>query len=89
MKQNLIVNVKLPSIFSMKVTSSIVASFEDVVDMVVHYSNFIEPFFCSQRGEFVVVVEVYSVWIKSIETSVGAEFVGSGRCCIVGKFCKR
>ena len=48
---------------------------EDVVDVVVHRSHSVEPFFCSGGEEFVVVIEVYGVWIKAIETSVGGEFV--------------
>ena len=59
---------------------------EDVVDMVVHCSYSVGPFFCGGRGEFIVVVEVYGVWIKNIETSVGGEFVGSSGSSIVGKF---
>ena len=66
-----------------------VDTFEDVVDMVVYRSHSIEPFFCGRRGQFVVVIEVYGAWIKAIETSVGGEFVGSGGCSIIGKFCKR
>ena len=39
--------------------------------------------------EFVVVIKVYGAWIKAIETSIGGEFVGSGGCGIIGKFCQR
>ena len=66
-----------------------VDAFEDVVDMVVHCSHSVEPFFCSRGGEFVVVIEVYGGWIKAIETSIRGEFVDSGGCGIVGKFCER
>ena len=62
---------------------------EDVVDVVVHGSHSVELFFCGWRGEFVVVIEVYGAWIKAIETSIRGEFVGSGGCSIIGKFCKR
>ena len=62
---------------------------EDVVDVVVHGSHSVEPFFCDGGGEFVVVIEVYGAWIKAIETSMRGEFVGSGGCGIVGKFCER
>ena len=65
-----------------------VDTFEDVVDMVVHGSHSVEPFFCGGRGEFVVVIEVYGAWIKAIETSIREEFVGRSGCSIVGKFCK-
>ena len=62
---------------------------EDVVDVVVYYSHSVEPFFCGWRGEFAVIIEVYGAWIKAIETSMRAEFVGSGGCGIIGKFCTR
>ena len=66
-----------------------VDALEDVVDVVVHSSHSVEPFFCGGGGEFVVVIEVYGAWIKAIETSITGEFVGSGGCGIVGKFCER
>ena len=66
-----------------------VDTFEVVVDMVVHGSHSVEPFFCGRRGEFVVVINVYGAYMKAIETSVGGEFVGSGGCSIMGKFCER
>ena len=62
---------------------------EDVVDMVVHCSHSVEPFFCSWGEEFVVVVEAYGARIKAIENSVAVEFLGSGGCSVIGKFCKR
>ena len=66
-----------------------VDALEDVVDVVVHCSHSVEPFFCSGRGEFIVVIEVYDAWIKAIETSIRGKLVGSGGCGIIGKFCKR
>ena len=69
--------------------SFIVDSFEEVVDMVMHCSHSVKPFFCSWGGEFVVVIEVYGAWIKAIETSAEREIVGSGSCSVIGKFCKR
>ena len=63
--------------------------FENVVDMVVYCSHLVEPFFCSGGWELIVIIEVYAVWVKAIETSVGAEFVSSGGCGIIGKLCKR
>ena len=62
---------------------------EDVVHVVVHSSHSVELFFCGGRGEFVVVIEMYSAWIKAIETSIRGEFVDSGGCGIIGKICKR
>ena len=72
----------------MKVASFVVDSFEDVVDVVVHCSHSVDPFFCSRGGEIAVVIDVYGVWIKAGETSVAAEFLGSGGYGIVGKFCE-
>ena len=64
-------------------------AFEDVVDMVVYYSHSVESFVCSGGGEFLFGIEVNGAWIKAIETSIRREFVGSGACGIIGKFCKR
>ena len=66
-----------------------VDALKDVVDVVVHCSHSVEPFFCGWRGEFVVVIEVYGAWIKAIETPIRGEFVGSSGCGIIGKFCER
>ena len=66
-----------------------VDALEDVVDVVVHCSHSVEPFFCGWRGEFAVVIEVYGAWIKATETPIRGEFVGSGGCGIIGKFCER
>ena len=63
-----------------------VDTLKDVVDMVVHCSSSVKPFFCGRGGEFVVVIEVYGAWIKAIETSAGGEFVGSSGRSIRGKF---
>ena len=62
---------------------------EEVVDVVVHCSHSVEPFFCDCRGEFIVVVKVYGAWIQAIDTPIRGEFVGSGGCGIIGKFCER
>ena len=62
---------------------------EYVVNMVVYCSHSVEAFFCGRGGEFVVVIKVNGAWIKAIETSIGGEFVGSGGCGIVDKFCER
>ena len=66
-----------------------VDALEDVMDVFVHCSHSVEPFFYGGRGEFVVVIEVHGAWIKAIETSIREDFVGSSRCSIIGKFCKR
>ena len=64
-------------------------SFEDVVDVVMHCSHSIEPFFCGRGEEFVVIVGVYSTCIKPLETSALGDFVVRSGCGIVGKFCER
>ena len=73
----------------MQGASFMVDVLDDIVDIVVQCSHSVEPFFCGGGGEFVVVIQVYGVWIKAIETFVGGEFVGSGSCGIVGKYCER
>ena len=87
--QNSIVNVALTSTFNIKGTLFMIDMLVDVVDMVMHCSHPIKPFFCGGREDFVLIIQLYFVWIKTIGTSVGAEIVGSGGCGIVGKFCKR
>ena len=67
----------------------IVDLFEDVADVVMHYSHFIKPFICSSREEFVDIITVYGTWIKTIETFVEGEFLYSGSSGIVGKFSER
>ena len=57
--------------------------------MVVHCSYSIEPFFCSKKEEFIVIIKVYGAWIKHIELSTGAELVGSGGYNVVGKLDER
>ena len=64
----------------MQGASFMVDALEHVVDVVVHYSHCVVAFFCSGRGELVVVIEVYGAWIKAIETSPSRECVGSGGC---------
>ena len=66
-----------------------VDALEDVVDVVVYGSHSVEPFFCGWGAEFVFGIEVNCAWIKAIETPIRGEFVGSGGCAIIGKFCKR
>ena len=73
----------------MQGASFIIDALEDVVNVVVQCSPSVELFFCGGRGEFVVVIEVYVAYIKAIETSIRGEFVGSGGCSIIDKFCER
>ena len=51
-------------------TSFIVDSFENIVYVVMYYSDCIKPFFYRARGDFIVIVKVYDAWIKAIETSI-------------------
>ena len=87
--QNPIVNVELSSFFNVKDASFVVDAFEDVVDMGVYCSYSVQPVFCSSGSEFVVVVEMYGKWIKTIDTSVLGEFMSSDSCGTIGTFCKR
>ena len=66
-----------------------VDALEDVVDMVVHYRHSVKLIFCCGGGAFIVVIELHGAWIKATETSIRGEFVGSGACGIIGKFCER
>ena len=87
--QNPIVNIEVSRFFNMQRASFMVDALVDVVDVVVHCSHSVEPFFCGRGGQFVAVIEVYGAWIKDIETSIRREFVGSSGYGIIGKFCKR
>ena len=70
----------------MKVASFVVDLFEQVLDVVMHCSHFIESFSCSMQGEFVVVIVVYGAWFKTNESSAEGKFVGTGVYRIVSKF---
>ena len=87
--QDSIVDFEVSSFFNTKHALFIVDLLDGIVDMVVHYSDCIQLLFCSGKGELVVIIKVYGVWIEAIETSVWEEFVGSGGCGVVGKFYKR
>ena len=88
MNHNPIIDVEVYGFFNMKGASFMVDSFENV-DMVVHCSYSIQPFFCGRGRELVVVIKVYGAWVKAIETSVWGQFVGRGGCSIVGTFGER
>ena len=87
--QDPIINIVVSRFLNMEVASFVVDLFKNVMDLVVHFSYSVVPYFCGRGEEFLVVIEVYSLWIKAIETSLGPEFVGSSGCSITGKFCKR
>ena len=65
-----IIVVELCSLFNIQGSSFMVDTLGDIVYMVVHCSHSGQPFFCGCRAEFVVVIEVYAVWIKATETAV-------------------
>ena len=58
--QDPFIHVEVSRFFNMKGTAFMIDLFKDVVDVIVHYSYSIEPFFYSGGGEFIVIVEVYS-----------------------------
>ena len=89
LNQHPIVDVEVSGCFNMKCALFIVDTFGDVVDVVVHYTHLVEPFFCGRRGEFIVVIKVYGVLIPAKETSAGGEVVGSSSCTTIGKVYKR
>ena len=86
MNQDPIVNIKLSRFLNMKGSLSVVDLLKDIVDVVVHYSHFIKPFFFCRRGDLLVVVEVHGAQVEVIETSVWAGFVDSSACGIIRRF---
>ena len=86
--QNPIIDVEVSGFLNMKGPSFMVDSFADILDVVVYYIHFIEPFFYNAVGEVIVVIMVYGVWIEGIKTSVEAECVASGSCIIIVEFRK-
>ena len=64
-------------------------SFEYILNVVVHCSYLVKPFFCGGKVEFAGIVNKHSAWIKGIEASVYVEFVDSSGCGVVGKDSKR
>ena len=82
-------NMEGCGIFNMNDALFIVDLLKDIVDMVVYCSHSVKPFFCASGEAFVVVGKMYSACIKALVTSLLEEFVSSGGCGIVGKFCER
>lgn len=72
----------------MKHTLLVVDCMEDIVDKIVHYRHSIKIFLCRRRGDFVVVINLYSAFIKSIETSVWGEFVSISSSSVIYIFSK-
>ena len=83
--QKLIVNIELSSYFNMYGTSFVIDIFEDVMHVFARCSHSIEPFFCTGRVEFIVVIEVCGMLVKSIGTSVRGECAWSSGSGVVGK----
>ena len=89
MNHNPIIDVEVYGFFNMKGASFVWDVFEDMVDVVWHYSNSIEAFLYSRWGELVVVVEAYGVEIEAIGTSIVGKFAGISGHGIIGQFCER
>ena len=87
--QHPIINVEMSSFFYIEGVLFIVDAFENVVDVVVNCCYLVKPFFCGRAGEFEVIMEMYSAWIKVTEASVEREFLCTSGCGIIDKFCKR
>ena len=64
--QDPVVNSKLAWLFDINSTSFDVDLLEGVVDLVVDGFHSVQPFFCSVRGEFIVVVEVNGARVPPI-----------------------
>ena len=87
--QDPIVNIDLSRFCNMKVTLFVIAEFQDIMDIIVHSSHSVKSFFCGRCRECIVVVEVYGMWIITLETSAEGEVVHSSSSGIVGQFSKR
>ena len=64
--QNAIINVEASSFFNIKYTSFVVDLLEDVVNLIMHCSHSVDPFFCGARGQLVVMITVNDILIKAI-----------------------
>ena len=69
----------------MEGTCIIVDAFQHVIYLLVYCSYSVHLFFCSGRGEFVVVIKVCDLWIEAIDISASGIFVGSSGCALVRK----
>lgn len=63
------INIELFSFFHIRCTLCIVDVFEDIIEVVVHCSHSVDPFFCSSGTQFVVVGKEHIAYIKTTETS--------------------
>ena len=88
-QQDPIVDLESPSFFNIKYASFVVEGLVDVMNVVVQCSHTVKALFCGGRVKFAVVMQVNAVGIEDIETSIWEEFVGSGSCSMVGKFCQQ
>ena len=61
--QNRIVIVKVADNFNMKYAAFVADVYEDVMDVVVHYSHSVKLFFCGAKEDFIVIIQVDSVGI--------------------------
>ena len=63
--------------------------FKEIVKGVKQCRQLVLPFFFNRGGGFVVIVDLYGVWIQAMKPSILGEFVYNARCGVVGKFCER
>ena len=61
-------DVELSSFFDMEGALYVVDSFEQIKDVVVHYSYSIEPFLQGRRGEFVVLIVICDACVEAMGT---------------------
>ena len=53
--------MELSSFVNIKGTSFVFDALKNVEDMIIYCSYSMEPFFCSRRGDLVVIIKVYGV----------------------------
>ena len=59
--QNPIVTVEVSGLFNMQDVAFIIDLFDNITDVVVDYCCLVEIFFCSRRGEFIIIIVVHSM----------------------------
>jgi len=70
-------------------TSFVLDLFESIVNLVVYCCHAGKLFLGGRIGEFVVIREVYSMGVNTIQAAVGRVLVGGCGGRIVGKLGKR
>ena len=54
-----ILNDEMPGFFNIKCALFVVDALQDIADMIVYYTYWIESFFSGAGGEFVLIVDVH------------------------------